>query len=197
MKNFFLAVLLLMPSTLNAQAFESASVYGTEGVASDIQAGRIFNWSEFGAGFFFNDATDVTSDIIVIWSFSTTQPSGFLYAANFPEAEVAYAPGIVHVSEVSDASSLTYEKIWAAGPVGVGEHAFFHNPATGFYAAMRIDAIDMVASPPEADTTWYIQKNGSADFSAMIFFDGFESGDLSFWSNTVCSFDGPSTFGDC
>ncbi len=155
------------------------------GASVGIESGKVFDWLEFGAHFKFDDHVSVVTDIEVLWSQSfLTPPRAYFYAAEFPVAEVALAPGVQHVSEVSDASALIYEIIWGAGPVDVGEFVFFRNPTTGFYGAMRFDwAYDSGGPQALADVTWYLQQDGTADFSAFVFFDGFESGDTAFWTS--------------
>ncbi len=155
--------------------------------ATDIASGRILSWPEFSLLFSFDDHVDVVSGIQSTWSISNTNvPTAFFYAANHPEAEIANAPGLTHISEMTDASALTYEMDSSSSVITVGEFVFLRNPTTGFYGALRFDRLLETRGPQnEADVTWYLQQDGSADFSSFIFSDGFESQDLSYWSSTT------------
>ena len=153
---------------------------------SGVASGSVFDWLEFSTIFDFDDHVSVAADIEVLWSANLLDPaSAFFYVAQFPTAEIAVAPGILHVSEVNDATSLIYEADWYAGPIAVGEIVFFRNETSSFYGAMRMDSVDDSGGPQAlADITWYLQQDGTADFSAFVFSDGFESGNTAYWSGS-------------
>jgi len=139
------------------------------GVGGTIATGTIVGWPESGDEFIFDDFVTVTSDIQGWWSLNTlSQQLGWFYAYNFPTTEIAHAPGVTEISEVTDASAFAYEMVYSTGPVGVGEFVFFRNLESGFYAAFRVDNVyGPSAVEALADITWYLQMNGTADFSSM------------------------------
>lgn len=150
-----------------------------------IAVGRVIAWPESGFVFEFDNFASVRSEILSWWSINDQQSSlGWFYAYTFPSVEITHVPDIKHVSEIGDASALDYSTDWSVGPVGVGDFVVLRNLSTGFYAALRIDDIPS-SGRAVANVTWYLQEDGSADFSSHIFFDNFESGNVVFWSNSV------------
>ena len=96
---------------------------------------------------------------------------------------MALAPGLADITQMQDASVLTWETDWSAGQIEAGEFVFIRNLTTGFYGALRLDAgVCPDASQGTAQFTWYLQEDGSADFSTL-FSDGFERGDTSGWDS--------------
>ncbi len=119
------------------------------------------------------------------WSCSSnTPPRVIFYVPSFPDTEIALAPGITSIEQVTDADSLTYEASQSAGTVQAGEFVFMRHLLTGFHAAFRFDDADCSGETQgTADLTWYLQQDGSADFS-RLFLDGFETGDSGSWTST-------------
>lgn len=172
-------------STYRVSSIQAPALPHLSGGSGDVQAGRIFAWPEAGPAFDFDGAVAVTSGIRTRWSIANlgSAPRGWAYAVDFPTTEISHQPNVAEVSMVTDASTLEYEEDDFAGPGFEGDYFFLRNLETGFYAAIRFDSIyGPSLFEAEADVTWYLQENGTADFSSFINFDDFESGDLSYWS---------------
>jgi len=116
--------------------------------------------------FYFDDRTDMTTNIHTQWSLNQFNPDrGYFYAYNFDSSsEVAHSTQITNVCEISDASAYTYEA-WSVGPVDEGDFILFHNKVTGFYGAFRVDNIYGSWQAPLLDLTWYLQEDGSSSFN--------------------------------
>ncbi|MCK6562982.1 choice-of-anchor D domain-containing protein, partial [bacterium] len=124
--------------------------------------GFINDWWEGGPALAFDYLVPVQSGILGWWSRNTATHAWF-YGYN-ESTEVAHVTGISDISEIADASIYPYDD-WAVGPVGAGEFVLFHNTATGYYAALRIDRF--LDAGARIDLTWYFQSDGSPDFSSF------------------------------
>gem|GEM_PF-1301444 len=136
-----------------------------------IVSGAIIGWLESDYVFCFDAHTSVSSNIEAWWSINRCSPPvrGWFYGYSKPTV-VAHAPGITHISEISDASAFSYDD-WYAGPVSVGEFVLFHNTTTGYYAAFRVDSIygiEPCAHNSYLDVTWYLQTDGSPSFAGAV-----------------------------
>ena len=154
------------PLGVQSPAITDTSAFPCTGVVT----GQVLDWNELGS-FFFDDFTDATTELEGSWSCNFPDPLRVsFYSWNFPDAEIALAPGISEISQMSDASSLAYESDASAGPVGIGEFVFVRHLTTGFYGAFRLDGglCPTDGQQGMADVTWYLQENGSADFSTMF-----------------------------
>jgi hypothetical protein len=140
---------------LNEHSFLSAAE-----ISSSVVSGTITGWPESGYTFYFDNYVDVESNVAAWWSgYNASTPKGYFYGGN-DSTYVARATGITDVTEIKDASMYSYVNGYVRD-VGIGDFVLFHNRSTGYYAAFRVDNI----YNNKLDTSWYLQKNKSPNFS--------------------------------
>ena len=134
---------------------------------STVVIGTIEGWPESGYIFLFDDYVSIVSEIQAWWSINQLSPDrGWFYGYN-SSTEVSHVTGITDICEITDASIYSYSN-WSVGPVDEGDFVLFHNVDTDYYAAFRVDDIyGSGALDSYLDTTWYLQEDGSPDFSGF------------------------------
>lgn len=153
-KYFVLVAILALPMT--AQAV--------------LITGTITDWQESGP---LQTIGDGTNSVSMFWSINTTD-RGFFYGSGFTvDSDVSVAVGVNVISDIVDASTLTYTS-GVVGPLcdadcaanGVGQFLVYNNINTGFYGALRID--DIVGSGLDAtlNATWWFQDDGTGSFAS-------------------------------
>lgn len=130
--------------------------------ALGITSGTITEWQESGSIFYFDDYTCINTGIEASWSLNT-ETRGWFYGYNI-STEVAHVTGITDIFEIIDASFHSYSD-WSIGPVDIGDFVLFHNVNSGYYAAFRIDNINGCGASYCLDVTWYLQENGTSNFT--------------------------------
>lgn len=147
------------------------------------------NGDFFNAGVF-GDGTNGVQFIagFAWWAAGVSSGGMWFYGSefNYDEAslvrsEVAFVPGVLDVSQITDASIYSYTTNAAdtsvavtGGPLMFGsEHGLvlLRNEATGHYGALRLDGM-RVDNPfgfdaDGIDVTWWFQTDGSGDFSSV------------------------------
>lgn len=128
-----------------------------------VATGIIEGWRA-DTSFYFDNHTDITTNIETQWSLNQFSPDrGYFYGYN-SSTEVAHLPEITDICEISDASAYTYDA-WSVGPVDEGDFILLHNITTDFYGAFRVDNIYGSWQTPLLDLTWYLQEDGSSSFN--------------------------------
>ena len=133
-----------------------------------ILYGGITAWAESKNRFIFDNlVTIIDSQIEIDWSYNSYNPDRGWYYPRGNGTEIAWVPDIADISEVTDAAQYTYSTA-ATGPANEGDFLFLRNLQTGFYAAIRLDNMyPHTDGYPALDATWYLQTNGSTDFSTL------------------------------
>ena len=157
----------ILLNTLFAAGFVVSIISGTFICAdAEVLTGRIEGWEEsppIGQGFIFDQHVSVTTNLEATWSYAMRGSTGWFYGDN-STTEVAIA-GVTHISDVSDASTYTYIPPYnGIGPVAGGAIILFHNTATDYYGAFLLDDFPTTTT---VDITWYLQDDGSGDFSSF------------------------------
>lgn len=148
-----------------------------------VESGKLLDWPDSGSDFVFDDHSSATSGIEAWWALvSIATQSGKFYPIGATN-EAAHVQDVGAIWQIVDASAYGYSTS-PVGPVSEGEFVVFRNTATNMYGAFRVDDIHGPSDfEAYVDITWYLQTDGSADFSsfANIFSDGFEDGDSGAW----------------
>jgi hypothetical protein len=156
------------PATIDVLANDTDPDGDAPTVSLGLTMGVIEAWHESADVFHLDGLVGESTGIEAWWSSHDDEAgTGFFYGYDLDTA-VARAPGVTHISQITDASSLDFDD-WVQGPVPEGEFVVFHNQDTGYYAAMRIDDI-RPHGPDDAvmDAMWYFQPDGSDDFSSDL-----------------------------
>ena len=158
MRKYLAILLLALPFSANA----------------DVITGTISDWPESGPNETFGDGMN---SVTMFWSINTFD-LGFFYGSGFTDdSDVAIALGITDVTQIVDASLLTYTSSFVGpvcdadcDPLGVGTFLVYNNINTGHYGVFRVD--DIVV--PDGDFfsatvngTWWFQTDGTGDFSSF------------------------------
>ncbi|MEI6398688.1 MAG: hypothetical protein WCO71_07955 [Pseudomonadota bacterium] len=141
----------------------------------EVVSGKIENWCESGAVFDFDAATSRAglTEMKAFWSSADeSSGTGYFYGGTLSGSqniEVAVASNISDITQITDASTYTFTQ-YSVGPLGVGTIVVYHNSVTGYYGAIKVDAIQSTTStcPYHQDVlngTWFIQNDGTANFS--------------------------------
>jgi hypothetical protein len=132
----------------------------TSNAGATVISGSITDWVESGPREQFGDGTNYVS---AWWSIATSSTSYF-YGSFFGHvSDVAHAAGVTDVTQISDASALTFTSGFI-GTFGTGAFLVFRNTFSGYYGALRIDDISP-RYPNLLDGTWWFQTDGTDDFS--------------------------------
>lgn len=155
------------------------------GTMTDVGLNDFF----FNAGVF-GDGTNSVEFVAGFAWWSTPLASGgmWFYGSEFSyeegslasRSEVAFVPGILDVSLITDASIYTYTSdaistsvSVAGGPDMFGSQqglVLLRNEATGHYGALRLDGMRAQPFSFDADgidVTWWFQTDGTGDFSSV------------------------------
>lgn len=157
----FLLVILMIPPVLSAGVF----------------TGTITNWQESGPAQSFGDGTTSMS---IWWSYNVVGSSGWFYGSFYSalyegaykmlNVNVASAPGVTDISQITDASAYTFTNMWV-GPIwdqdsaadGVGDFVVYKSLTTGHYGVIRVDSIHG-ENGNLLDLTWWYQNDGTGNF---------------------------------
>ncbi len=140
-------------------------------VSDTVISGTIENWPEGGPENLMTIG-DGVNHVTMDWSVNRASSRGWFYGrGSTHDSDVAYAPGISSISELTNAESLNFTGS-SIGPYcdascasnTVGDFIVWRNIHTGYYGALRIDDI-YPASLPLLKGTWWFQTNGSDNFS--------------------------------
>ena len=141
-------------------------------VGEGVRSGSITAWPDKGYVIFsFDDHVGVVTDLRAWWSMCSFggRTAWFYEISAFNEGStshrIAYATGVTHIAEITDASAFSYSDSYSVGCVGEGEFVLFHNTETGYYAALRVDRIYGPLGELLLDATWYVQTDGSPSFA--------------------------------
>jgi hypothetical protein len=157
-KSVYLALLAVLLSPMAANA--------------DLITGTISDWVETGPLIVIGDG----SNSVTLWWSINTFDKGWFYGSLFTgDSDVAFASGVDDISDIVDASLLTYTSN-SIGPNcdadcagnGVGDFIVWNNIASGFYGVLRID--DIVGNNIHEATlngTWWFQTDGSGNFASV------------------------------
>lgn len=159
-------------------------------VISGSMTGVGLNDFNFNAGVF-GDGINSVEFIAQFASWSQAQMTGsmWFYGSEFnyddgslAKSEVAFVPGVLDISQITDASVYTYTVDATATHVAVtGGASIFgseqglvllRNLATGHYGAVRLDGMTVagggfVFDAESIDVTWWFQTDGTGDFSSV------------------------------
>ena len=146
----------------------TALLFGPLIAQGELITGSIEDWAESGP---LQVIGDGTNNVTLFWSINTSN-RGFFYGSGFTgDSDVAIAPGISDIAEITDAASFAYTSGFI-GPVcdadcagnGVGTFVVWNNINTGHFGALRIDDIVGSGLGATLNGTWWFQTDGSGDF---------------------------------
>lgn len=140
-------------------------------VSDTVISGTIEDWPEGGPENLMTIG-DGLNHVTMDWSVAIPSSQGWFYGSGaMIDSDVAHAPGISSISQLTNAESLNFTND-SIGPYcdtscasnTVGDFIVWRNIHTGFYGALRID--DIYPGPlPLLRGTWWFQSNGSDNFS--------------------------------
>ncbi len=142
---------------------------GAMSAHAGLVTGTITGLPESSAPLAFGDGTN---SVTFFWSINTFD-RGFVYGSGFTgDSDVAVAIGAVDISDIVDASLLTYTSGFV-GPLcdadcnagGVGTFIVLNNFVTGHYGVVRIDDIIGGGLDATLNATWWFQDDGTGRFA--------------------------------
>lgn len=181
-------------------------------VHAEVITGSVSNWAGWDSGRSPTDSLlvfgDGTHHVSAAWTFATYDQdwdpesprfSAWFYAmhsslvAPQDSVEVAWAPGVTEIAEITDASIfaftstdyfLAHEHKFADAQSndglpgsshgdGVGDFIVLRNASSGHYGVLRVDAVHSLAFEDDGrvyahmDATWWFQTDGTGDFSTV------------------------------
>ena len=143
-----------------------------------VLTGTFVDWQEGGI----RQVGDGVNHVSMRWSINT-QHFGWFYGRDLLiDSDVAYAPGVRSINQITNASSLPFTR-QAIGPYGDaaaaadggGDFIVWRHATSGHMAVLRIDDIDTgLDTGPNLghdddllQGRWWYQTDGSGDFSSV------------------------------
>ena len=138
--------------------------------------GTITDWDEFASVQVIGDGTN---SVTAFWSINTFD-RGFFFGSTWTgDSDVAWASGVSDISEITNASSLSFTNTNISSSLcdadcaanGVGEFVVWRNTTSGYFGVLRIDDIVIPAGGLATDATlngtWWFQTDGTGNFASV------------------------------
>lgn len=132
-----------------------------------VTTGAVLNLNDSA----FTNISDGTNSIQFTWSVASPGNSGYVYTT--ANADIANAPGITNVSQITNASVFTFITSGNIGPLkdaaangGIGQFFLLRHKTNGRYVAMRFD--DIQANGKLNASWWFQSQLGQSNFGCVL-----------------------------